>query len=401
MKKSTSLGRKAYVLSFHSLRNISSPEDAANDRKIYVGQAPVTSILELPTNANVRDYLVDAEGKQRRSYTSVHKAIRETLTENPEMFSVLNSGIVIVTKELELDEKAKTVTLHGASIINGSQTQGVLRDLADDNRLPEPPVHIKFEIIVTRDEDVIAETSIARNFQNDVMSISIAGRRKLFDELEKEFQEAFPETKLRKSESEIPNGEDTIDTEKLLQVITALIPARLWHKPGEHENPNKVYTYSFKARCLKDYQDIYKKAHDPDDPENARYLELYKFFLQISGQAWQIYTKWKSHQGFAGTGLKNGIVRGQNGKIEEIADGIVFPIIASLSVFAKKRKGRWKIEPPPFFDETELILAAKRAIIEIAEHNPQTMGKSKACYSSLLQITSLFQKFIDAKGMVS
>src|SRR5690606_35650992 len=125
-----------YVLSFHSLRNISSPEDAANDRKIYVGQAPVTSILELPTNANVRDYLVDAEGKQRRSYTSVHKAIRETLTENPEMFSVLNSGIVIVTKELELDEKAKTVTLHGASIINGSQTQGVLRDLADDNRLP-------------------------------------------------------------------------------------------------------------------------------------------------------------------------------------------------------------------------------------------------------------------------
>src|SRR5690606_41757390 len=111
------------------------------------------------------------------------------------------SGIVIVTKELELDEKAKTVTLHGASIINGSQTQGVLRDLADDNRLPEPPVHIKFEIIVTRDEDVIAETSIARNFQNDVKSISIAGRRKLFDELEKEFQEAFPETKLRKSES--------------------------------------------------------------------------------------------------------------------------------------------------------------------------------------------------------
>jgi hypothetical protein len=398
MTNSTSLKRKTFVLQFHSLRNISSPEDSENDRKIYVGQAPVTAILDLPTNANVRDYLVDAEGKQRRSYTSVHKAIRETLTENPEMFSVLNSGIVLVTKDLELDEKSKTVTLHSASIINGSQTQGVLRDLATDNRLPDPTVHVKFEIIVTRDEDVIAETSIARNFQNDVMSISIAGRRKQFDELEKEFQTVFPDAKLRKSESEIPNGEDTVDTEKLLQVITALIPHELWHKPGDGDNPNKVYTYSFKARCLKDYQDIYKRAHDTEDADYKSYSELYQFFLQISGQAWELYKKWKKHQGFAGTGLKNGIVRGPNGAIEEIADGIVFPIISSLSVFAKKKRGRWRIDPPAFFEEAELIQAAKRAIIEIAAHNPQTMGKSKACYSSLLQITSLYQKFIKAQS---
>ena len=29
---------------------------------------------------------------------------------------------------------------------------------------------------------------------------------------------------------------------------------------------------------------------------------------------------------------------------------------------------------------------------EIAAHNPQTMGKSKACYSGLLHITSIYAK---------
>lgn len=394
MNTSTALKRKPHAFKFHSLRNISCPEDNQNERKIYSGQAPVSSILNLPTHANVRDYLVEAEGKLRRSYTSVHKAIRDTLIDTPEIFSVLNSGVVIVARDIEIDEKDKMVTLIKPSIINGSQTQGVLNDLASSNRLPDPEVHVKFEIIVSADEDLIAETSIARNFQNDVMSISIAGRRKQFDELEASFRKALPGLKLRKSESELP-GDDIVDTEKLLQVITALVPGELWYKSGEDHNPNKVYTYSFKARCLKEYQDIYKRAHDESDQEKGKYQELYQFYLDISPVAWQLYHKWKSHQGFARCGLKNGIVRDERGRIVEIADGIIFPIISSLSVFAKKAsRGGWKIVTPDFFDETELIQTAKTAMMEIAAHNPQTMGKSKACYSALLQITSLYKKFM-------
>lgn len=378
---------------FHSLRNVSCPEDLANDRKIYSGHAPVSSILNLPTNANVREYLADAEGKQRKVYTSVHKAIRDTLLDNPEIFSVLNSGIVIVARGIQVEEKRKEIVLIGPSIINGSQTQGILKDLAKDNRLPEPEVHIKFEIIITADEDLIAETSIARNFQNDVMSISIAGRRKQFDELEKYFMRDLPNHRLRKSESEIPS-DDIVDTEKLLQVITALVPDKLWYRSGENENPNKVYTYSMKARCLKEFQEVFERAHNTTDDEHDKYKDLYQFYLDICATAWTLYTKWKMHQGFAGTGLKNGIIRDTSGKILEVADGIVFPIISSMAVFAKKKKGTWKLDPPTFFDEEELVATAKRAMIEIASHNPQTMGKSKACYSALLQITSLYKKFV-------
>jgi hypothetical protein len=390
MALSTTLKSKSYAFPYHTLRNISGPEDKNENRIIYTGQAPISSILSLPTNANVRGYLVEADGKKRRAETSVHKAIRNTLMETPENFSVFNSGIVIVAMDVEVDENKKVLTLNRASIINGSQTQGVCKNLHEDGRLPEH-IHIKFEIIVTSDKDLIGEVSIARNFQNDVMSISIAGRRGYFDELEKAFKKTHPDLSIRKSESEYP-GENKIDTEKLLQVITALVPPQLWYRPGEEANPNKVYTYSMKARCLKEFQEVYDKANDSKDPEHEKYLKLYNFYLDISGQAWDLYEKWKAHQGFVGTKLQNGIVRDENQKILDIADGIVFPIIASLAVFAKETSSGWKIKPPKIFSEAKLIQTAKTCMTEIAAHNPWSMGKNKACYSQLLTITSLYNE---------
>src|SRR5690349_3947345 len=88
---------------FHSFRNISCPEDVANDRKVFAGHAPVTSVLRLDTDENVRSYLLEAEGKERRRETQVNGEIRATLEGNPELFSILNSGIVIVAHGHEVD----------------------------------------------------------------------------------------------------------------------------------------------------------------------------------------------------------------------------------------------------------------------------------------------------------
>src|SRR4051812_34612682 len=82
--------------SYYTIRKISSPEDDENRRVVYTGYAPFQSFLNLPNNQNVRDFLLDAEGKEKRQPTQVHLAIRETLENNPEDFSVLNSGIVVV-----------------------------------------------------------------------------------------------------------------------------------------------------------------------------------------------------------------------------------------------------------------------------------------------------------------
>lgn len=382
--------RKRHTFHFFNVRHISSPEDIDNNRRVYTGHAPLSAIIGLPTDENVRDYLLEAEGKKRRRPTQVHKAIYETLKNDPESFSVLNSGVAIVARNCEVDEKNKCLHLTKPSIINGSQTQGVIKDFLEVHK-DDPEVetvansHIKFEVIVTDDEDLIAEISIARNFQNDVLTISIAGRRGHLDELERSLQARTPNAKLQKSETKL--SDDYIKTERLLQVITALIPAELWLKTGEM---NKVYAYSMKTKCLKEFQEVFKKAHDQSDKEYSKYSALYQFYLDIAADALELYEKWKSHQGFAGTGIRS--IEREGSRIKEVPDGIVFPILASLSAFAKKTKDGWRILPPEVFNDSELIRSAKSAYQDIAHSNPWNMGKSKACYSTLYQVTSIYRR---------
>lgn len=379
---------------FHTVRNISSPEDLESNRKVLVGHMPLKAILALPTNENVRDYLLDAQGRQRSVPTQVHRAIHETLKDRSHDFSVLNGGITIVARELEIDEKLKVLVLTNASIINGSQTQGVIRDFIDKYGDSAANAHVKFEVIVTDDEALIADISIARNFQNDVMAISIAGRLGQLDELEESIQKLNPDLKLRKTETQWANGgleSEYVPTEKLLQVITALIPSSLWPRVEDKDSPNKVYTYSRKAQCLKEFQELYKKAKDPKSDEHEKALKLYNFYLEIAPYAYALYNSWKTHQGFQGTRLRS---LDRDGKeIKDVPDGIIFPIIAALSAFVIKTESGWSISPPAQFKDSEIIKAAKTTYMDIAGSNPQTMGKSKACYSALYQITSIYKMF--------
>lgn len=377
---------KAISIPFHSIRNISSPEDQQQGRAVYMGQLPIASIVDLPSHENVRGYLVEAEGKQRKTPTQVHLAIRETLNEKPSDFSVLNGGVVIVARKSVIDEKSRHLQMTGASIINGSQTQGEIKQYISSGG-DGHATHIKFELIVTSDDDLIANISIARNFQNDVQFLSISGRKGELDELETAIQTLNPEIRLQKSESQRPNGDnDFVQTEKLLQVIAALLPPELWWKQGEC---NKAYTYSAKATCLKDFRKIF----DGNRENEASMVDVYKYYLDIAPVAWKTYQKWKHHQGFQGTGLRS--IERDGKEIVDVPDGIVFPILAALSQFVvMKTKGNWKLEQPKELTDSELIQAAKRAYQEIAKSKPEIMGKTKPCYSALEQITSIYKKLL-------
>jgi hypothetical protein len=376
---------RTFKIPFHSQRNISSPEDLSANRRVIAGHIPAKAILELPTDENVRSYLVDAEGKQRRTPTSVHRAIKDTLKNNPEQFCILNGGIVIVARGSEVDEKDKVLILTNASIINGSQTQGVLRDFAAETG-SELEMSVKFELIITDDEDLISEVSIARNFQNDVKTISIVGQRGELDELDKRFRKTHPKLQLQKSETEWVSADNNyIQTEKLLQVIAALLPDELWFKPG---GINRVYTYNSKATCLKDFDAIYRKAHDTKDKEHEHFKKVYDFYLDVVGQAYDLYESWKSNPAFEGCRLW--CIERDGKQIVEVPDGLIFPILAALSEFAVHTKDGWQIKAPKLDDE--LVAAAVLAYKEIAKR-PDVMGKTKSCYSQVAQVATMYKKF--------
>ena len=313
---------RPYNFAIHSIRNISSPEDLENGRTVYAGQTPLSAILGLETDENVRGYLVEAEGKQKRVPSNVHKAILDTLENKPSSFTVLNGGLTIVAQSCVIDDKSRSAILVKPSIINGAQTQGVIDDFAkkgnDINN-----IHIKFELIITNDEDLIGEISIARNFQNNVQLLSIAGRQGDLDEIERAFSKVHPSLRLQKNESERAHStNDIISTEKLLQVLAALLPPELWWKSGEYSKP---YTYSAKATCLKDF----RKIIDEHQSGNQTFSKVYQFYLDMAGSAWTEYTRWKNHQGFQGTGLR--AIERDGREIVDVPDGIIFPILASLA----------------------------------------------------------------------
>lgn len=390
--------QRVFSVPFRALRNISSPVDTAEGRKVHVGQMPIGSILDFPTDENVRDYLLEAEGRTRRVKTEVHRAIENTLDNDPDNFSILNGGLTLVARDLFIDEKNNLLKLTNPSIIDGAQTQGVVRDYLNlhEKRGSEGLEELRktlitVEIIVTADENLIAEISIARNFQNDVMTISIAGRRGQLDELQEAMQaDSGSSLKLKKSETTL--SDDYLPTEKLLQVITALTPAELWSGKGE---PNKVFAYNMKSKCLKLFQSIHTKAKDEvlkkENPsEHEKYSAVYQYYLDIAATAWQLYEKWKSHSGFKGTRLWK-INRDARGEIKDVPDGLVFPILAALSEFVDKKDDKWGYYPPEIFDEDRLIQSAKTAYMEMAGSNPTTMGKSKSCYSHVSQITKIYK----------
>jgi hypothetical protein len=381
-----------FAFPYLTCRNISGPEDDAAGRKVYAGHAPASSVLALEDDENVREYLVDARGKAKARPTLVHQAIRKTLDDHPDQFSVLNGGMVIVARAIDVDDKRRILTLQRPSIINGSQTQGELRRYFEHREQQadfyEPSV--KFELIVTTDNDLIAEISISRNFQNDVRPISIAGRRGQLDELEKAVQSAIPGAKLRKSETDlvVDDDEGFLDTEKLIQVLFVLMPQNLLALM-DTETSSKAFAYSQKTRCLKSFQRVVE-GHEANDNLD----QVYQYFLDMAGSAWKLYEKWKRHPRFRGTRLRS--IERENGEVVSVPDGIVFPILSALSVFVTCKKERWVLRPVDRFDEQELIEVAAQVYMEIADSNPQTMGKSKACYSALQRITAIYARLAAA-----
>jgi hypothetical protein len=133
------------------------------------------------------------------------------------------------------------------------------------------------------------------------------------------------------------------------------------------------------------------EGQEADDDLDA----IYRYFLDMAGSAWKLYEEWKTHPRFRGTRLRS--IERENGEVVSVPDGIVFPILSAMSVFVSQHgKKGWALRPVDRFDEQELIEVAAQVYMEIADHNPQTMGKSKACYSALQRITAIYARLAAA-----
>jgi hypothetical protein len=373
---------------YHAIRSLTSPEDTASGRKRYCGVAPANSFFSLGTEENVRDYLArDEEGAPRKK-SQVNIAIRDTINSNPEAFALLNTGVVIVCRDAKVDDQTKRAVLYRPSIINGAQTRGELTDYFVEHPENQNYPSVNFELIVTDDEELIAEISIARNFQNEVAALSIFGRKGRFDELEAAMKRQDPTIQLRTKETHY--GDAYLDTEKLIQVLTALAPSEVRLPSAEKrkvktpETIYRVYAYRHRSRCLRDLAEVMDKP--------SEWPDAYRYFLDTAVDAWQLYRRLKGEQAFSR--LRNVSGQMMNGRkivdSDGVPDGMAFPMLSALSHFMEPGKGRWRLQLPPTFPWKTFFEQTMIQETTTADSNPQTMGKQAACYIALHGLIEMF-----------
>ena len=369
-------------LEFESVRNVTSPEEKENGSRTFIANFPAEEILKLNTESNLREYIPAHSGRRRNG---VHSAIANTIENNPSRFINLHSGFVISAADIKIDDDAKRMSLRRASVINGAQSQGEIRRyLLNCKKKEEDPnvFHVRAEIIVEKDADFVVETAIARNTSAQVAALSQAGKRKAFDQLEKGFQKEFPDLSLRKSETD--TEDNFVDTERLLQFCTALMPESLIE--GSFV-ANKLKAYKQRAQCRVDFE---AAAFAAIEGKNTDLIERHQFYVDIAPQAWKAYQYWRSNPGWRGKYLQErtkAIVRDEGEHM--VADGILFPILSALSLFVKKKKTGWQLETPRIFHDAMMIDAALSQLRVSCGGKVYLMGRSPGVYESLRLIPKM------------
>ncbi|MDE2227430.1 MAG: AIPR family protein [Alphaproteobacteria bacterium] len=377
-------------LSYRKIRDVSTPEEEKNSAATYFAVVPAPEILKIGTEGNLRSYIPAHPGKKR---SLVHKAIGETIANKPDRFSQFNSGFLVGASKVVVDDQKKIVTLWDASINNGAQSQGEV-DLyftqCKETDAEPNDFNVRVEISVEPDAPTRTEIAIARNTTTRIQDLSQAGKRGYFDEIDTEFQKLHPRYKLARSETDI--GDEFINTRLLLQVLWAMMPDALMPE-GRTSIEARMKAYKNAAQCLADFEHAYLKRNSGGTDAGR-----YRYFCDMAGEAWRVYTHWRSHSAWEGQYLRADAkqIRRKSGEIV-VADGLVFPALAALSNFVKKNEGsgKWQMTVPGVFREEHLVEAARR---QLKQHSgkPMLMGRSGAAYEALMLLTEMANQYANA-----
>lgn len=374
-------------LSYHKIRDVTSKDEEENGASTYVVVLPAEEILKIGTDGNLRTYIPAHVGKKRNL---VHKAIETTIREHPDRFSQLNAGFLIGASKITVDDKKKIVALRDASVNNGAQSQGEIQlyhHACEKLGVVPAEFAVRCELSIEPDPAMRTNIAVARNTATRIEGISIAGKHGYFEELAVAFKKAHPQLDLARSETDVED--EYVDTRLLLQVMWAMMPEEL---APEHRRSMEARMRAYKnaAYCLQDFVRI-ADTRKTDESNAARYA----YFIDMAGSAWQEYQRWKSHPNWNDKHLIERLrqaVRGDDGIIREISDGIVFPILSSLSRFVKLSKGHWQIVYPRVFTDDDMLIAARRQLSQCGGR-PMLMGRSGAAYEALMILTEMAERY--------
>ncbi len=138
--------------------------DLPNITESYFGIIPISEFKKIliDENNNLRNVFYDNVRDFQGIGNPVNKNISETLNgDNPELLTVLNNGVTIVTSFLKTS--GNKFTIKDYQIVNGCQTSNVLFNHIKENTFDN--LNLPLKLVYTEDEDVKNSIIIATNSQ--------------------------------------------------------------------------------------------------------------------------------------------------------------------------------------------------------------------------------------------
>lgn len=388
------------TLNYQLIRNLTSPEEKHHGIQTFFANVPIKELLKMNTRENLRDYIPGADPFKPAKRNSVHKAIEHTIRNESYRFINRNGGLTLTCSEIEIDDKNKRIALSNDSVINGAQTRGEIVRYLDSFEKDElgleddepDDFHVRIEVIVDPEHASVVETAIARNSASPVKSISQAGGRGQLDELD-EIVFAATGQRIKKSETD---GNGAWDTFHILQATRLLMPFEI----SKNDSPSEILRpYKQRALCLEDFTRWYEnKSRDEDDA--ARY----KFTLEIAATAIEEFQYWQNGHMFNGKSIRAEVSDGRKKRtfrrdkksrnIIWVSPGVVFPILSAMKHFVVQKDGRWVLDKPEIFEESELVDAVLEQWRGV-DTDPMYLGRSAGAYSALNFLTRTAKRASD------
>lgn len=208
-------------LEVSSCEEITTPElRSINVRKI-VGLMPSAEILKLSNRGNVRD----PNNKQNKK---IHMEIADTLNSRPKYLSSLHGGISGSAKEVELSKDKKRVRFRAASLLNGGNTQGVVKNTFAGN--PNLQGEISYSFTIVDNDNLVAEMAVTHNTAAKVAWVSKAGKMGYLDDMSYVFQTQYRlenptdtrTIRLEKSESDVIVSKENGNSDIIIRANRAI-----------------------------------------------------------------------------------------------------------------------------------------------------------------------------------
>ena len=378
---------KTETLTAVVVKNTTSPEEKKNGSMHYTIVCSLKEILNLNVFENLRIAYTSEESIKR--ITPKHKEIYQSFEDAPDRFIQRHSGFTVICNDIKVSSPQEyginTVTLDNASLINGAQTQDLLKNLLEDYESVEAyqNVNIRVEVLVEKAQDERIEIAIARNTSTNVSNLSIMGKKRYFDPLEIGVTNILGnDHRLQKSETD-----DGIPTQTLLQTLRTMTPKEIRDEYKSLKD-SPVKSYSGKAMVLNEYKDMVD-AETEGRVKNSRFeSSVLNYYRSFAGYAWIEYGKWSSDKDWIPLWKKSENYK-KIGKYNQKDDSfdltwaILCPLLYGLQHFLYEEKsGSWKIKYSDSFDKKAYMNYVLDRFKD-SGFEPQTFAKDRAYYQDL------------------